>query len=309
MNNSNSILNNKSELNSVSNKLHHDYKNQNGVAKSVIIGFDKNTLDYKNNKNLILNQKQNKVDINGNSTMTNNYYNQSNNQKNLNGVKPTKSEVHSKRFIITNCVENCDKLRNVMFHIVKPQNGVDQPDVRDGLLLINGSGCAAKDETPNALENIPNNVNIHKVNGFHLSDPVRNGTSAEVPANVQILKSPNEKPRNGFIRNCSHNARPNDFSTIKINYVSRQVRAPTNGFVCTNGKAANGNRLHDTSKTATNMSSIPNIVINGSASDVCDKAAEKDDSSIGKQTPFTPVNVLFLAYLQQARFAKLLFCL
>lgn len=313
---STSNLNNKSDFNCVTNKIYHHHingnslcnNNQNSIAKSVILGFDKNTLDYKNNKNMILNRHKNKADINGNNTLTNNNYNQSSAyasqqiyEKHLNSINHLKSGLHAKRFIITNEIENFDTKKNVKFQLVKPQNAVELQEH----LHTNGNGNVTKEKAPNVLEIIPSNVNIHKVNehlnGFymngHNNNNVKNGNGIESTA-AQNLKSAeshlksHEKTRNGFVRNCSHNnttnGRSNECSTIKINYVSRQTRG---GYVTTNSQATNENHLQDTSlhekpKRATNTPSVPNIVINGNSTDLSDKRVngtdDEEENSSGK---------------------------
>jgi hypothetical protein len=312
----NSILNNKSDFNGVTNnKIYHhingnnnnNNNNENAVSKAVILGFDKNKLDYKNNKNLILNQQQNKVDINGNNSLTNNNYNRTSDyehhqmyEKHLNGINQLKKEIHMKRFIITNGVnDNIINLRNTKFKIVDQAKEVEVVQVND-------------DEP-----NIPTNANIHKVNG-HLSGFYSNGQNMRNGQNVRITElSTNGHTKNGgvkvnengcakaqnstrksFARNCSTtnnmmNGRSNDFSTIKINYVSRQVHHGTisNGYVSTNGHATNGNGMHEKTKNAFNTTpNIPNIVINGNATELSDKMVngalveeKNEESSMGKQ--------------------------
>jgi hypothetical protein len=307
---STSNLNNKSDFNCVTNKIYHHHingnslcnNNQNSIAKSVILGFDKNTLDYKNNKNMILNRHKN----NGNNTLTNNNYNQSSAyasqqiyEKHLNSVNHLKSVKH---FIITNEIENFDTKKNVKFQLVKPQNGVETQQEHHHHLHTNGNGNVTKDKAPNVLEIIPTNVNIHKVNGhlngFYMSghNNMKNGTESTVAAapNLKSAES-HSKTRNGFVRNCSHgnnttNGRSNECSTIKINYVSRQTRG---GYVNvnTNAQATNDNHLQDVSlhekpKRATNTPSVPNIMINGNSTDLSDKRVngtdDEEESSSGK---------------------------
>jgi hypothetical protein len=267
----------------------------------VILGYDKNTLDYKNNKNMILNRHKNKADINGNNTLTNNNYNQSNAyasqqiyEKHLNSINHLKSGLHAKNFIIANEIENFDTKKTVKFHHAKPQNGVETVEPLNNI----GNGNVTKDKAPNVLEIIPTNVNIHKVNG-HLNGFYMNGhnnmkngnTETTTTQNLKSAEShlkPHEKTRNGFVRNCSHNGRSNECSTIKINYVSRQIRG---GYVNTNAQATSENYSQDTSlherpKRATNTPSVPNIVINGNSTDLCDirlnRTDDEEESATGK---------------------------
>lgn len=335
--------------------------NQNGVSKSVILNYDKNTLEYKNNKNLILNQHQNinKVDVNGNNTTTHNNGYANNHQiyeKHLNGINQLKNELQStKRFIITstgtpNGTDNCENnQKSHKYHINIAKNrqhngtsitqpSIDEPDngivmqqhhpITNGLMKNRLITAAAvkfdkdnnnENDTANVLENIPANVNIHKVNGLNLNSNghhhnhrsnniIKNGHSVgtvkvtelsngNAPARNGYHHEQQSQKTNGFVRNCS-NGRLNDFSTIKINYVSRQVAPPRghhsssatsngNTVSSTNGHATNGNShcnsnnnnsnnnhfhhgtvsLHENPKnttSATNIPSIPNIVINGS---------------------------------------------
>lgn len=336
LNNSNGnslILNNNASVTN-SNKVYHHHingnnnnnnvlcnNNQNGVSKSVILNYDKNTLEYKNNKNLILNQQQNKVDTT--STTTNNFNNGTNHhsspngfannnhhlrhnhqiyEKHLNGINQLKNELlHSKKHYITNGVENCadNHQRSNKFHIAKNHhNGIDETD--NHLLHTTTNGILSKNHRSllqhigsrdnsgsNVLENIPTNVNIHKVNGQlngllngH-STAVRNGHHHPVKV-TEITngyahelnghsRTSHENGHNGFVRNCSLNSTPaaavsattngrsNDFSTIKINYVSRQhiVRGPSM-------TVSNGTGLHELNPSKCATTNIPNIVINGS---------------------------------------------
>jgi hypothetical protein len=298
---STSNLNNKSDFNCVTNKIYHHHingnslcnNNQNSIAKSVILGYDKNTLDYKNNKNMILNRHKNKADINGNNTLTNNNYNQSNAyasqqiyEKHLNSINHLKSGLHAKHFIIANEIENFDTKK---FHQTKPQNGCEPQEPLNNI----GNGNVTKDKAPNVLEIIPTNVNIHKVNG-HLNGFYMSGHN-NMKNGLETAKSAesNSKGRNGFVRNCSHNGRSNECSTIKINYVSRQTRG---GYVNTNANAQATNEnhsqdvsLHEKPKRATNTPSVPNIVINGNSTDLCDirlnGTDDEEESSEGKPWP------------------------
>lgn len=350
--------------------------NQHGVSKSVILNYDKNTLEYKNNKNLILNQQQNKVDVNGNSNTTmmvaTNYNNHqhhlrrnhsstnsfANNQlnhnhqiyeKHLNGINQLKNELlQSKKHYITNGVENCvdSHQKSNKFHIAKNHhNGIDETDnhllhtttTANGLLSKNGitnglqhhnhhrqshhqqpQHIGDKDNSSsNVLENIPTNVNIHKVNG-HLNGLLNsNGHSSirnSYPTSVKVTEITNgfmpnvckyqENEFNGhtrtshessysnvngngsstgrgsnvFVRNCSQhasgalltaaaaatNGRSNDFSTIKINYVSRQPIVRGSSMTVSNGKthSFHGTSLHEQIPTKISKTNIPNIVIN-----------------------------------------------
>lgn len=301
---STSNLNNKSDFNCLTNKIYHHHingnslcnNNQNSIAKSVILGFDKNTLDYKNNKNMILNRHKNKADINGNNTLTNNNYNQSSAyasqqiyEKHLNSINHLNSGLHAKRFIISNEIENFETKKKFQ----KPQNDVVQQEH----VQTNGNGNATKDKAPNVVEIIPANVNIHKVNGhlngFYMNghNNMRNGTESNAAQNLKSAES-DAKARNGFVRNCSHtttNGRSNECSTIKINYVSRQVRG---GYLNTNAQVTNDNHsqdnsLHEKPKRATNTPSVPNIVINGNSTDLSDKKVngtdDEEECSSGKQ--------------------------
>lgn len=356
LNNSNGnslILNNNTSV--TNNKIYHHHhinngnnnnilcnNNQNGVSKSVILNYDKNTLEYKNNKNLILNRQQKKVDTT--TTATNNFNNGTNHHssqngfannhlhhnhqiygKHLNGINQLKNELlHSKKHYITNGVEKCvdNHQKSNKFSIAKNHhNGIDETDnhhllhtTTNGILSKNHHhsrslhqhivGANKDNGNSNALENIPTNVNIHKVNGQlngllnsneHLV--VRNGHH---PATVKVTEITNgyalhhhengtgelsghsrtshENNRNGFVRNSSHNStaaatisastngRSNDFSTIKINYVSRQhiVRGPL--MAVSNGGTNNFHSisLHELNPSKCATTNIPNIVINGS---------------------------------------------
>jgi hypothetical protein len=340
---------------------------QNGVSKSsVILNYDKNTLEYKNNKNLILNQQKNKVDASTNnnhhhnsSTTTattqhynnhqqhfrNHHHNSSTNnhnhqiyEKNLNGINQLKNELlntKSKRYITTtttgveNCVDSHHQKSN-KFHIAKNHhNGIDETD--NHLLHTNGllskSGLQHRNllhnhhhhrqtnhqlqhniddvdnSGSNVLENIPTNVNIHKVNG-HLNGllnstvqspspqtttTIRNGQHRATSVRVSEITNGYQQQQqhelnghsrtshetatasngNGFVRSCAANGRTNDFSTIKINYVSRHqiVRGPStmtvsNGFH-SNGNSSSSSNLHEPNPTKIiSTTNIPNIVIN-----------------------------------------------
>jgi len=335
------LMNNKIDYNSLTNhnnnKMYHHINggnnnnnnnnllcnNQNAVSKSVIRNYDKSTLDYKNNKNLILNQHQNnnnnhKIDMNG-------YHQQY--EKHLNGINQLhrNERLHNKRFIITGSSNGGSEKEKFSKYA---GNSHDDDS---------SHSSSSRDGSPNVLDNIPPHVNIHKVNGHLNGFFSSNGHSkttvkvTEIAAAVAIengMESTTNGHSNGrssngssFVRNCSHttaaaatataiaaatNGRSNDFSTIKINYVSRQtVRGPaaaatavtaTNGYVTTNGghAATNGHNFNGTTitttslhdKPKTNIPSIPNIVINGSASsvnagsDTVDKVATDDDAHL-----------------------------
>lgn len=290
-NDNHSIMNNKNNVANIMSYHHHQNinericggKHQNEVAKSVILSYDKRSLDYKNNKNLIQNQKENKVDFNGNSTMVNHQIF----EKSLNGINQIISGLQSKRFINNiNSVESIDNLKSAKF-----QCGKKQKD--DEILLINGIGHVAKSEA--LTDKVPSTISIHKINGylngFKSDADVKNGQAER--ETLPTLAKCHEKPQNGknlLAKTCVQfitNGRSNDSSTIKINYVSRQTRGPSSGHVSNNGQAFNGNHFHDAvpTKAATN---IPNIVINGSAPDTNDRVisgAEKtDERFMGKRS-------------------------
>lgn len=361
------VTNNKIYHHRITNNNNHNNSIQNGVSKSVILNYDKNTLEYKNNKNLILNQHQNhnKVDINGNITTASNGYGNNHQmyEKHLNGINQLKNELQStKRFVISTqtptsagAATNGDDNNNNKYHINiaknRHQSSTDEVDnaIKHRLITENGS------DTSNVLENIPANVNIHKVNGhlngmnlssnghnFIKNGPVKvpdvyqNGKHNE--NNIGYAKKngynheQSHKP-NGFVRNCTNNGhgRSADFSTIKINYISRQIvvrgqsMATSNSTVSstaahTNGNA-NGNNsnnnsnnnhfhhhatvsLHDNmTKNVTNIPNIPNIVINGSNDGTSINGdyerSKDDDKSVknGKELPFSlPFSVAFLMF-------------
>ena len=321
----NSNLNNKSDYNNVTNKMYHNINgitnngtalninnnnnNHNTVSKSVILNLDKSTLEYKNNKNLILNQHQNKVDINGNNNTianNNNYNNNNNNnnnnnhnnnnniyEKHLNGsINQLKMGLNGKHFIL-NGTESCDN-KNVKFHITKPVSRFSTGSLTER--PVNGlrSNLNGNSDAPlNGLR-----TNGISVSGLRTNGHVLNGSSTKAPlTNGYLTKNENENDSqkltnghtkhestikstengtttngrsNGFVRNCSHtsNGRSNDYSTIKINYVSRQVVRGTVPATIPSTTIFNGNNgLHDFPKTITNTPSIPNIVINGNVSE------------------------------------------
>lgn len=403
LNNSNGnslILNNNASVTN-NNKVYHHHinsnnnvlcnNNQNGVSKSVILNYDKNTLEYKNNKNLILNRhQQSKVDTS--STAANNFNNGTNHhsssngftnnnhlhhnhqiyEKHLNGINQLKNELlHSKKHYITNGVENCvdNHQRSNKFHVAKNHlnNGIDETD--NHLLHTTANGILSKshhhnsrslqhignrdNSGSNVLENIPTNVNIHKVNGSLNGLLSSNGHSRIGHHSVKVTEITNGYKRhhenggdlnghsrtshengrnsNGFVRNCSLNSngtvsattngRLNDFSTIKINYVSRQhvVRGPS--MTVSNGGINNlhGTSLHELNPTKCATTNIPNIVINGSNDHFGEKMVsgpspspssssstlsfdEKEEIQIGKEKPFHEFLHLMFVFLHAVDF-------
>lgn len=86
-------LNNKCDFHSVTNKVFHHvnegFHHHNDAAKTVILCFDKDTFDHKNEKNVILNQKQSGVL--GNTINKSNGY-----EKHLNDINHLKNELLTK---------------------------------------------------------------------------------------------------------------------------------------------------------------------------------------------------------------------
>lgn len=294
------VLNNRDYNNSSivtnNNKIYHNHHinnnnnnntlcNNNNNQKSVILNYDKNTLDYKNNKNLILNQHQ--------------MY-----EKHLNGINQLKNELQStKRFIISTTTAipqlppplpvsavpttmNISATNNgsqppLLLPLISPATIVDSCVDKFHINLaknhrnniVNRRNITpltpSVDETDNAandlamtksgiLENMPTNVNIHKVNG-HLNG-ILNSNSNIIKPSLKVTELSNGNFRNGhhqngFVKNCSANGQNgrsmNDFSTIKINYVSRQ--------------AIRGCSVSTTTTTTTNPTNTLSNIINGHA--------------------------------------------
>lgn len=98
-----SVLNNQSDSLGAS---HH----VNQVSQYVILNIDKSTLEYKNNKNLILKQSLNNNNINRES--------HHNFEKHLNDINQLRKELQEKRFISP--VGMCENLNNNMKHSSVP---------------------------------------------------------------------------------------------------------------------------------------------------------------------------------------------
>jgi hypothetical protein len=236
--------------------------NHNGVAKaSVILNYDKNALEYKNNKNLILNSHNN---VNKVETSTTNNQQHQVYEKHLNGINQLKNELQStKRFIITTSGS-----ANVIM-LPNDANDVDCENNKN-----NGNKFPS-------IDDVDGEKVLHKVN--RLLNHNGSGLYVKLPDLANNNNSNSAASNNGFVRNCTsgnnlvtNNSRSNDFSTIKINYVARQLQrtAATNQATSSHAQVTkstinNCNKrfhsasLHEAKITAsTNL--IPNIVINGS---------------------------------------------
>lgn len=246
-NDTHQALNNKCEFHSVTNKiLHHVNGNlyatdQKAISKSVLLCFGKDTLEQKNKKNMLLNHNQNKVNVN----RFNDFEKTQNNEKHLNGV----NHLIEDRFIIKDDAVNCDAFKSIKLQCAPGAESVALPAVTPSEPLRQTNGHVVNGEASNSDEVNGFNCNVHKLNGQ--------------------MKS-HEKAQSN-VRNES----TTDLSTIKINYVPRQIR-PLNGCVGSKGLTANENfshaiSLHDNPKNVTNRKSIPNIIINGSPTDLSDK--------------------------------------
>jgi hypothetical protein len=299
-NESDSVLNNnKSESHSLTNQENHHplngslcRNNQNEVSKYVILNFDKNTLEYKNNKNLILKQTSielNRYDSNNKHSMNNNNINRSitrenhhNFEKHLNDINQLKKELQEKRFIVKNTPEICDNLNNIK--LLKPNDGVCQsmgslsPKIE--AFHVKGTGQLTIDQAPNDLKAFCSQKGNEHLKAFEKTEG---------------------RPLEAFDKNCSPNTRTN-LAAIKTN-ILRQKRSPTNRFVSSNGFATNENHFHGTSlhespKNTTNAKSIPCIVIQGNASDLNNKTfngvVERRGNSSGKLLCFSSIKPLVM---------------
>lgn len=269
---SNLSLNNKNGFVSVTNNqihlIHHITDNlckhnQTESSRSVPKCFGKNNLNFKNNKNLIYSQNLSKSDmkyLRDDETAANKDFDTLESCENkLNGINQLKSVFHAKRFIMTNVAD----LLNFKLKIAKQDDCIEPSDPK------------SDDKPLSAFESAPNNLICQKLDGH------------SKPISIEHTKrfTKNHSPH-------SVNESSSDFSpTIKINYASRQFSGLTNGYVTSNSHAKNENNFHDGSshertENATNEKSIPNIVINGNATDLNDKmvngAANQAKSSIGK---------------------------
>lgn len=253
------ILNNKSEFHSLTNKIIHrinDNCNRNNVTQSVILCFDKGTVDHKNRKNFILNQKHNKFNVNGSKLQTANKcdrfnvfdYDQ-NFHKDFNEIHKLKNELSKHLMITDDTEETCE---NMKLHI---RNNADVPDgciSNNKLTLIKGFEHKPIDEVSNAIHVIPTNLNIHKIDG---------------------LSKSHENARSGFVRKCSHEM-TKDIRTTRTNYVLRQTCQSKGSGVASDAHRLHEKHLegiksvHEKSKYATNIQIIPNIVINESPTDL-----------------------------------------
>lgn len=246
-NDTHQALNNKCEFHSVTNKiLHHVNGNlyatdQKAISKSVMLCFGKDTLEQKNKKNMLLNHNQNKVNVN----RFNDFEKTQNYEKHLNGI----NQLIEERFIIKDDVEHCDSYKSIKLQSTPGVESVALPTVTPSEPLLQTNGHVVNGEASNSVEVIPFNCNVHKLNGQAKS---------------------HEKAQSNI-----RNEYTTDLSTIKINYVPRQIR-PTNGCVSSKGLTTNENHshaisLHDNPKNVTNRKSIPNIRINGSLTDLSDR--------------------------------------
>lgn len=226
--------------------------NQHGVSKSVILNYDKNTLEYKNNKNLIFNQQQYKTDVNGNSntmmmTATNcnkhQYYLHQNhlstnsfannhqiNEKNLNGINQLKNELlQSKKHFITNGVETCvdNHQKSNKFHIAKNHhNGIDETD-NHLLHTTTTNGLLSKNGITNGLQHHNHHrQSHHQQQPQHVGD--KDSSSSNVleiiPTNVNIHKVNGHL--NGLLKSNGHSSIRNGYQTTSV-----KVTEITNGMM------------------------------------------------------------------------------
>lgn len=243
---SNLSLNNKNGFHSVTNSqahlIHHmadSFCKNNQIEGSK--GFGKSNLNFENNKNMIYNQNLNKADAKANKFMSDEDSGESPTTDALDGcelkligINQLKSIFHAKRFIMTNVVDKWDSLLQLKLKKARQDD------------------CTVVNDT--------------------LSDDKPADSSDCQPPVAQAKPPPecNERlPKSG-----ARLASENHCRTAKINYVPRQFC----GLTSFNSHARSGNNFHDSSlhekeETSTNKKGIPNIIINGSASDFNDKLA------------------------------------
>lgn len=249
---SQSMLNNKCEqLHSVANKIiHHinDSSNRNTITQSVIMCFDKDTVDHKNRKNFILNQKHNNLNVNGSQLRILDKCNRfkgfeydQNFHKDSNDIQKHKNEA------------TCEHVKNIKLQIKANADGPDGCITNNKLTLIKAFEHKTVDEVSNAIVVIPTNINIHKIDGHSKT---------------------HENARSSFVRKCSHEM-SKDFRTTRTNYVSRQTCQSKGSVTSSNALRGHENQpdgindaVHDKPKYATNTQIIPNIVINESPTDL-----------------------------------------
>jgi hypothetical protein len=247
-----SVLNNQSDSLGATN-------HENQVSKYVILNIDKSTLEYKNNKNLILKQasiERNRFESHGKLLLNNNNINRSmihethhNFEKHLNDINQLKKELQEKRFISPS--DMCDNLNSSVPHAV--------PKIE--AFHVKGTGQLSIDQAAN---------DYRVVYGAKAGQPLKSLEKAE-----------------GIDKNGSSRA---SLAAMRTN-ILRQKRNPSNRFASSNGHAANENHfhgisLHESPKNTTNAKSVPCIVIQGNASDLNNKtfngAAERAGSLSGK---------------------------
>lgn len=243
---SNLSLNNKNGFHSVTNNqahlIHHMAdnfckNNQVESSKSSAKTFGKSNLSFENNKNMIYNQNLNKADAKANKFDEDLGESPTDAldscELKLIGINQLKNIFHAKRFIMTNVVDKWDSLLQLKLKKAR----------QDDCTVVNDT---LSDDKP--------------------------ADSSDCPTPEGQSKPPEcikRAPKSG-----ARLASDNHCRTAKINYVPRQFC----GLTSFNSHARSGNNFHDSNlhekeETSTNKKGIPNIIINGSASDFNDKLA------------------------------------
>lgn len=273
------LLNNRSDFHEVTNNdviYHHNSRNsfnQKVLPNQLLMKLAKDSIEHKNNKNIVA--AIHETDVNDKSSTTNNANknHHQNFEKNFKEIIKLKNIFKAKRFIITNSsAENLNNFRNIKLQIEKSQDGVDEADeclTHYKLIESNGNENATHDDSSNDFESVPFSTNANGCSKSHR--------------------------RKSFLKALSaHHESPNDVSAIKIKHVSQQTRGLTDGCVNSNSHDAIENCFrncvdaHEKSSVinTTNTYSIPNIMINGNVTDLSDQTAmeaiEHSENSVGK---------------------------
>lgn len=240
-----SALNNRCEFhNVVTNKvLHHvneDFQNLNNkrasqdITKSVILCIDQDSLDHKNRKNVISNQKQNAL-------LNNNKFNGY--KQHLNDINQLKNELR-KQFVITNVAETHADLEipksrydDSLSNGHKSQNEFS-PEIRNQIIPTNGNICNINEHSK-SLEKVPSRLK-------------------RVPKNCSrdiIFDFPESRSKYGSRQNCTSN------QNLHGNRNSNELMLRKSHF--------KDSKLH--AKIICNKKIIPNIVINGDSTALCGK--------------------------------------
>lgn len=266
-----SLLNNQVTNNNII--CHHNSANsfnQKALPNQLLIKLAKDSIEQKNNKNIIA---LHEPDVNDKCSTNNSNKNHQNFEKNFKEIIKLKNIFKAKRFVITNSAENLNNIRNIKLQIEKSQDGVDEADkclTRYKLIESNGNENATQDESSNAFE------------------------STSIITNANGCSKSHRDRRKSFLKALSVRESPSDVNAIKIKYVSQQIRGLTDGCVNSNSHATiensfrNNVGVHEKSSVITNPYSIPNIMINGNVTDLSDQtgsgALGQCETSVGKLT-------------------------